>query len=153
MRTSMFGTGTDITDLREKERDYLNFIVINSGVDSHPVYPFLSQRIDIVSSEEQLSNIGSSYISIKQSGIEDIHLVIFKEKESDKIGICNLSKNVRVYVDGSELKENEDIHVSKQNDFCISVSYGDKQSCILGSIKDYSNRDWESYPLYIIYQT
>lgn len=149
MKKSMYGTRTDTTDLREKEKDFINFIIIDGGDDSHTVYPLLSRRIDILSSEEQVTTAGSPAISIKNT-FKGVHIVVFQNEGHETIGICNMciSKNLRVYVNGIEIMKDEDIEVDKNQDFYIYVTQNEKNCCILGSSRDYSNREWESYPLY-----
>ena len=145
----MYGTGTDTTDLREKERNFINFIIIDGSDDCHTAYPLISKRIDIVSSENQLTNAGSPCITIKDK-FKGTHIVVFQKDESESIGICNMSSNksLHVFVNSFEIKTKEDIDVSKKDDFYIYIALNDNNCCILGSSRDYSNRDWESYPLY-----
>lgn len=149
MKKSMYGTGTDTTDLREKEKDFINFIVVDGGDDSHTAYPLISRRIDIVSSENQLTTAGSPCIIINNN-FKGANVVVFQNEGSETVGICNMchNKNTRVYVNGTEVINGDDVTVSKKQDFYIYISQNEKNCCILGSSRDYSNRDWESYPLY-----
>lgn len=150
MKTSMFGTGTVTTDLRDKERNFLSFIVINDQEKNHQSYPMLSRRIDILSHKDDNTYNDNSTIILKDSGIKGFHLVVFQENSSDMVGICNMTEEekVKVYANGKRLYYQQDIKIRKIQDFYISVNCGDRKINILGSMRDYSNRDWESYPLY-----
>ena len=148
MKRSMYGTGTDTTDLREKEKDFINFIIIDVGDECHSAYPFLNRRIDIVSSGDSLSTAGSSCITVKDF-FKGTHIVVFQNDGSETIGVCNMSNsNSRVFVNGKEIKKDKDIEVSEKQDFYIYIVQNDNSCCILGSTRDYTNRYWKSYPLY-----
>lgn len=148
MKKSMYGTKTDTTDLREKERDYINFIVIVDGEEFHTVYPFLSRRIFIVSSEHSSTASGSPCITIKNN-FKEVKIVIFQNEDTKTVGICNMcNENVNICVNGVEIQKNEDIEIDRTQDFYIDITQNSKRCCILGSSKDYSNKEWESYPLY-----
>ena len=141
--------GTDTTDLRERVKDFINFIVIDGGDDCHTVYPLINRRIHIVSPDDDEAARGSSCITIKNV-FRGAHIIVFQNENTETVGICNQCRNtsIRIFVNGKKIAKEEDINVSMKEDFYIYVSQGDYNCCILGSSRDYSNRDWESYPLY-----
>ena len=130
MKKSMYGTGTETTDLREKEKDFISFIIINGGDDFHQAYPFVNKRI-YIKTYEGPSTDDEPYISIKDY-FKGTQIVVFQYVEKSLVGVCNQSEdgNIRVYVNNQIVKKDEE------------------SCCILGSSRDYSNRDWESYSLY-----
>ena len=121
MKKSMYGTGTETTDLREKEKDFISFIIINGGDDFHQAYLFVNKRI-YIKTYEGPSTDDEPYISIKDY-FKGTQIVVFQYVEKSLVGVCNQSEdgNIRVYVNNQIVKKDEVVKVSRDQDFYIYI--------------------------------